>query len=793
MTETYSIQNVAHFNGVVPNTTQLKQEVVDSSISTTIIRVDRLGDSVYIVFVSTISAGDKTTLDGLVLSHVPATPNIFPDLYIKPGESFLNFDKDSTTYNVYGKYSKTVLISKESQGDYTTIADAVTNNNNPGTIFLVYPGTYNENNPITLPANSEVKSFGTTAQTIVKANNPNSDLFVLNGWCKISSMIIEGANGPGSRGVYFDGSVDGTGSFSMVSECIIRDCDIGLGTDNGPDTLIAQSCQIISAPTGTTLSKGVSCMAGGKFIVISGVTVYGLPSPPYPSAVPITDAYYCAGLGSKITLNNCGAHYCTNAVTVDDDGEVEINLLGATYNTTGLNIGSTGINSKVRATLLRFENSTDNDINVASTEANVTIFSSEINSGKINNPNSVRFASKYHGTESNTYFITTSGDLRFGDKKNTTTLSIGQGKYDNEAIAVLSNDNLEVGSWINNTTAAQSFVGSIFNLFSGAAVGNCMYIGRGDSLIGFKINVTTATTSATLKSDIVWEYWDGSSWVEFKVMTNKARQPAYQKDNAAISYVEKLQVRFGIKSTASFVDKTLNGITKNWIRIRVATALSSIPVVEYIKLHTNETKFTPNGFIEHFGDSRSVKLLGWTLGNTEPANASPLNQDLYLSDQLGVGRKENKFADGAIDRLGLNVYLPMDVDNGFPVKLKFAIIGSSGTPGDVEFVARWNTSNAGSNIYRTTGASPTSSPGEKSFSTIINITAADTEYRGELELDLNEVNPTPATGNSHLLWVTVERDASAGNANDTYPGSVSMIQLSPFYISWRNGGYMESF
>ena len=793
MTETYSIQNIAHFNGVVPNTTQFEQEIIESSISTTITRIDTVGDSVYIVFVSTISAGDKTTLDCLVSSHVPATPNIYPDMYIKPGESFLRFDKDAVTHNVYGKYSKTVIISKETQGDYTTIKDAVTNNNTPGTIFMVYPGTYNENNPITLPANSELKAVGTAPQTIVKANNVNSDLFVLNGWCKVSRMIIEGANGSGSRGVYFDGSVDGTGSYSLVSECIIKDCDIGLGTDNGPDTLIVQSCQIISVATGSTLSKGVSCKAGGKFVVISGVTVYGIPSPPYPSAVPITDAYYCSGLGSKITLNNCGVHFCTNAATIDDDGEMEINLLGATYNSNGLKIGSTGYKSKLRANLLRIENSQDNDIDIASTEADITIFSSEIDSGKIKNPNSVRFASKYHGTESNTYFVTTSGDVRFGDKKDKTTLSIGQGKYDNEGIAVLSNDNLEIGTWTNNTVAAQSFKGSVFNLFSGTSTDNCMYIGRNDSVIGMKVNLVTATTSFTSKVDIIYEYWNGSSWIEFKSMVNEASQPAYQKDDSFISYVEKLHIRFGIKSTTSFVDKTLDGITKNWVRIRVVNTLVSIPAVEYIKLHTNETKITSNGFIEHFGDSRSVKSLGWTIGNTEPSNASPLNQDVYLSDQLGVGRKENKFADGATDRLGLCVYLPLDVDNGFPVKLKFAIIGSSGTIGNVEFVARWNTSNVGSNIYRTTGAAPSSSLGEKLFSSIINITSADTEYRGELELDLNLVNPTPANGIPHLLWVTVERDATAGNSNDTYPGSISLLQMSPFYISWRNGGYMESF
>lgn len=68
MTETYSITNDF---GEPPNHAQLHQEIVDSSITTTLTGILIDGDDVNVIFVSTISAGEKTTLDGLVSSHTP--------------------------------------------------------------------------------------------------------------------------------------------------------------------------------------------------------------------------------------------------------------------------------------------------------------------------------------------------------------------------------------------------------------------------------------------------------------------------------------------------------------------------------------------------------------------------------------------------------------------------------------------------------------------------------------------------------------------------------------------------
>ena len=71
MTETYSIANPSHFNGTEPNLNQLETEITNSSIATAISHSGRTDDAVDIVFDSQISAGDQTTLTGLVSAHTP--------------------------------------------------------------------------------------------------------------------------------------------------------------------------------------------------------------------------------------------------------------------------------------------------------------------------------------------------------------------------------------------------------------------------------------------------------------------------------------------------------------------------------------------------------------------------------------------------------------------------------------------------------------------------------------------------------------------------------------------------
>lgn len=75
MTSTYSYSLSADFSGNL-NSHQLHQEIHKSSIVPVITEVRIVGDDVDIVFNSALSAGEQTTLNGLVSAHTPLVVSV---------------------------------------------------------------------------------------------------------------------------------------------------------------------------------------------------------------------------------------------------------------------------------------------------------------------------------------------------------------------------------------------------------------------------------------------------------------------------------------------------------------------------------------------------------------------------------------------------------------------------------------------------------------------------------------------------------------------------------------------
>lgn len=788
MSITYSYTIVDFANGL--ETYQLQTEIqANSNILASVAYINTNGDDVDIVFNTGLSASEITELNNVVIAgHIPVTPNEAVVLESDATTGIISAQLSDGAVFFPAQYTQTVYISKEDKsGQYTTIKQALDENVLPNTIFYIQPGTYIEDNPLVLPVACLLQGVGSTTQTTIVAANPGSPVISMSPWSKVNSMVITGATS--SVGLYYDGSVAPFSSYALFEDCIVQNCDVLVHAENGPNTLLGYRSLIASDSTGIIPSKGLYASGGAQMTMLS-VSVSGSLSP----YVPIADGIVSEGAGTKVSLSVSNVYVCTRGVVLDDNGEIELSLLTARGNVTSFYVGSIGTNSKLRANSFSMLESVLYDMDIQSTDSDIGIFSSEIDESKINNPNNVKFIGQSHTNKYSRIYKTHAGDIRFGGREQKTTVSIGQGKYDDTKMVVLTNDNLEGGTWIDHSIAAKDYNIPDFEMFQSTAPGNCCYIGRDINLVGCKMNITMATLSTVTKDDIIWECWDGTAWMPFNVLVTQAETPFYYMMDSVVSALGKYHIRFPSKSSDVIPTKNLNGNDLKWVRLRVVNTLPSIPRSQYVKLHVNQRKINCDGFVENFGDGRVSRRLPWTINDTEPANASPDNQDVYLGDRLGVGRIENRFKDGVVDRLGTNIFLPEDIDNGFPMKLKFAILGDSSTDGDVEFLARWNTSNAGSSVYRSTsGGSPTTTTGEKSASVIINITDRDTEYRGEIEIDLNRVNPYPSSGTAELLWLTLERNATGSNANDTYPGNVTIIQISAFYMAWREGGFVDSF
>ncbi|QKF94650.1 hypothetical protein QKU48_gp1192 [Fadolivirus algeromassiliense] len=783
MTQTYTYYKSTNFpNDLYP--TQLLNEI-KNVIATQVVSIDIVNDNVNINFISTIP--DKSILDNVIASHIPSIvtyQTLYPDNYL------LHVNNIGTEYSYFGVQANEIHISKDTTSEYSSLKEAILSNNQMNTIYIVHPGTYIEDNPIVLPNGCSLKSIGTAANTVIVAKNPSSDLITLGLNCRIFGITLTGAYGTGSRGIYFDGSQSGGyGRFSVVGETLITNCDILIEADgkNGPGILDTLFCdKLIMQANSRPLSKGVYCHSGGQFISISSY-VSGVPG-----YFPIDKAYHCENSTSKMSLIAASAWFCTTGLYLNNSGICESSVLTVGASNIGVRIGPDGI-SKASINSLTIRNGITYDLDIQATISDLSIYSSYLDDSKINNPNNVNINIKYNTNQYDCYYQSILGSMQIGSMLRPSELAIGEGLHNTLNLEILTNDNLELGTWTSITNDALGNT-SGFNLFSSNASDNCLYIGSDNNIYGIKIVISTPTLSTTSIDDIIWEYWNGSAWTEFKTMQTKSDSPYYTIGDSFISSSYNYNIRFGLSESTTFTTKTLNSKTKKWVRLRVINTLSSIPVGKYIKIHTNSTKTNIDGFNEYFGNGRIVKNLPIDY-NTYTSNSSSSNQEVFIGKNISMAKINNKFASGSLTRLGFCMKLPNDIDTSFPIKLNIALVTDNIATGNIDWIVRYDITKSDDSVYLNSGDAPTNSPNVTVVEKITTIPANNNnkDIRETISLDINKILPYSSNNPRYILWIGLERDATISNTNDTYSGSASIIMINSEYVSWNCGGHLNGF
>lgn len=764
---------------------QLTTEIIAAIPTPAFVDASENGNVVVISFQASLP--DVSVLDNVIASHVP----VYYD-YISPylKNNVVTNKIDGSEYRYFGNDKIEIIISKDSQCHYNSIAAAIADNNIPNQVFVVYPGTYVENNPLILPSGTTLVSIGSTATTIIVAQNPGADLLVLNQKCKVFGITFYGAYYPGSRGIYFDASLGGgTGQFSVIGECFVSDCDIGVECDGKniagvADTLYCD--KFVVSTTNLATSKGIHCHSGGQFIT---TTCYANGSPTYP----IAQAYCCVGQGSKISLATASVWFCGVGLFIDNLGEAEIALLNLQYNNVGARIGPTGVTSRLSATSLIFRNSITYDVDIQATGANVEIYSSFLDDAKLNNPNDVNITVRYNANKFGSYYQTMLGDVQIGSPFQPSKFAAGEGLFVNSNIVILSNDNLEIGSWLNNTAIALLADGAPFDIFQTTSSGNCIYFGSTKFIFGFKISILTATSSIVSQSDAVWEYWNGSSWIQFKVLQTYP-DTRHTYINSFLSLQSKFHIRFGLTSDTPFALKTLNGFSKYWVRLRVTNTLPSLPTGNYVKIHTSATVINSDGFLESFGMARTFK--NKELSTYPDTSLSlPASQELFFAPGLNSSKTYNIFADSVLTRVGFSFKMPIGIDISFPIKINIGFVCDSSSAGNVEWTLRYTYSNTNTNVYlNSTDAQTTPNPDMVTITKITSIASSTnkTNLNDTITIDCSSISSNPSTTDKYYFYGTLTRDATT-KVTDTYVGNIVLIGLDCDYVIWSSGGYLSGF
>lgn len=384
------------------------------------------------------------------------------------------------------------------------------------------------------------------------------------------------------------------------------------------------------------------------------------------------------------------------------------------------------------------------------------------------------------------------GEVSTGSPETPSTSYLGEGESYTDTMVVLSNSNLEVGTWVDNTVTAVSDTGSTFNAFQGTGVNNAWYVGSDYRFTGLFLVVTTALASGQAPN-LNYQYWNGTTWATHTFMSTQTAAPYDSFAKRGLEQAITQEFRIGIKGSELAL-KTLNGNNKYWVRFVINSTITTIPVLEQIKVHTNRLQVNTTGFVEYFGLSRPVLALPWGINLVRPLGGnSPNNSDLYVSDNLGVGAVENRFGNSVLDRVGFHSVLPGNMDTSFPLKfdIKFMVFDTDN--GDIQFTVRWGYTGNGDNIYVSTGSAPTTGPNELSQTKLISMAgrSANTQYDETFILDISDLNTRKIGNDKDILWVIMERNGNAGA--DDFTEEMVIVQISAQYVKWCEGGYLSDY
>lgn len=762
---------------------------LNNDIDTNVVGITRL---------STVIAYDMLTINfdnvptpeqaGLIMYYIyindPYTAPIDVTMRTIPGAGTINttlsIDGNDVSITYLGQRDNEIHISKDSQNKYSSITTALASETADNLIFVVHPGVYTENNPLTLRTGCVLHSAGTFENTSIVATNPNANIINLGAKCKLSGVTLAGATG--ASGVYFDASVSGgAGVVSTVQECSFNDCNVAVESDgkdgNGiPDTLFTEKIKI--KPLSMNLSKGLYAHNKGQ-IITDILSVMGVPG-----YFTIGQGVSVRDVGSKITVMGGSLWFLNRALYVDNGGEIEIATITANYNNIGLEVGASGTTSNVSASMMKIKNSATYDMSVLANEANIEIHSGVLSDIKINNPNNVKLNSFYHLIRYGRYYMSMTGTILNGSSREPSEMYVGEGHYDIDRVYVLSNTNGEVGAWTDNTDGALSEDAPPFDMFSGTDVGNCAYIGRQTNPVGCILQVNT--TCACSVDDIIAEYWNGTTWVEFYTSVVKDASPCYTPSTYFLNTAGIYQVHFGLRTNSPLAIKVINGKSAKWVRFRVVNALPSVPQLEMMKPHPNSTEIDSDGFVKYFGDARIVQKLAF-----EYSDASGLgnagDQSLYISKKVGITGTKNSFGPGVLSSVGFTVTVPRNTDTSFPLKLD--ISHSASQAGDVVLNVRYDHTDNGSTIYGNTVDAPESAPDEHLISQTVSATT--TSKLTTISLDIRKLMPNIEGANQCVLWIALERDGT--NPADTNAGSLNIHEVGIRSIAWSSGSHLLSY
>jgi hypothetical protein len=291
------------------------------------------------------------------------------------------------------------------------------------------------------------------------------------------------------------------------------------------------------------------------------------------------------------------------------------------------------------------------------------------------------------------------GDLSSGLPEDGALSAFGQGLPYTDGMVVITTDNTatsttEGGNLTDVSADAASPSGSTFT-FQGTAINHTILIGSevDDSFTGDKakhygllVKQTTAAVEITPRSFVV-ERWDGAAWTAVGILAMRIPEMYRYANEVFIRANSEEFLGYGIDSDTTWSKKTIS--TKNlfWTRIRVAIALTTVPVFEQFSLAANSSLFSQEGIPFFTGLAKFRETL-FAAGNVFGETGGIIDASLPVgSGGLPTGWNhdlKNSQMNNDGDAIYFQFPLRRGIDTAFPlhVNISFVVVNIGTAPAD---------------------------------------------------------------------------------------------------------------
>jgi len=684
------------------------------------------------------------------------------------------------------RYENVITVAKSGPADYTTIEAALAVAA-ARDVIMVAPGIYSENNPLTVPDQVTIMALGEQNTTRIEAANANQDLFTSANFFIVTGFSIADVAGTGWI-------IDVNAADAVIFEdCVVYECEQGFRTSHVSATLTLGNIFFLTLGVTKTdpcvrNNAGNITVAGGRIGVGSLIgCVFNVDGANAITTVlhfltfeTTVDYVVVADNGARSVFTGCSFVGMNDAASLA--GGSDTRFVATSVFLAGndaIRIENSGANTNFVGQGITVESTTRYDLNILSATGTVSGFGQSA-LDQMNFVTGAQFTASFVDLKEDDEGLNVVGELHVGIPELGAESVMGQGDSYTRGMLVYTY-NPAGPVWADVSVAARSASGSTFT-FPAVAANNAIYVASSladasDYLHhdGIKASITTAAVLGG--GSIVVEYWNGAAWVPIDHMSTLSNAPYTQYGKNIFERTGSEQIRYPLAFVSSWTknDPVTPAIGTNyfWMRFRVVGGITTAPIFEQFKLHTDRFEVNADGVTEYFGHARYPQDL--RLDYRELSGFSPGNQNVAYGTGVTFVYINNKFVDGKKDGFGVYVTIPTGIDTSLPLRFAWNWYADTANAGDVEFTVEDIQLEVGDLIDGTAGTT--------TYTTVETV-GAGTRYvfrQSYLDLDISDLVPGEAVA------IALYRDATAPNdPPDTLNGDVVIFgDIRAIGYFWR--------